>query len=83
MAKRIVTEEEARNHPKKNVLLKQRTSIIDTIGLIIYLLWSFATGAWYITWILWIIVGIIDQIVRLLFTLNTKEEDINEVIDNE
>ena len=76
-------ESNAKPNTKKNVLLKQITSIIDTIGLIVYLLWSFATGAWYITWILWIIIGIIDQIVKLLFTLNTKEEDINEVIDNE
>jgi transcriptional regulator with XRE-family HTH domain len=81
----IYYKKESKDKPttKQKVLIKQITSIIDTIGLVIYLLWSFATGAWYITWILWIIVGILDQIVKLLFTLKTDETNIEEVDDNE
>ena len=81
----IYYKKESNDKPttKQKVLIKQITSIIDTIGLVIYLLWSFATGAWYITWIIWIIVGIVDQIVKLLFTLRTNEENIEEVDDNE
>lgn len=76
-------ESKAKPTTKQKVLIKQITGIVDTIGLVVYLLWSFATGAWYITWIIWIIVGIVDQIVRLLFTLKTNEENIEEVNDNE
>ena len=81
----IYYKKESKDKPttKQKVLIKQITAIIDTIGLVVYLLWSFATGAWYITWILWIIVGIIDQIVRLLFSLKASDETIEEVIENE
>ncbi len=81
----IYYKKESKEAPstKKKTLMKQVTSIVDTIGLIIYLLWSFATGAWYITWIIWIIVGIVDQIIRLIFTLNSSEEEIREEDDDE
>ena len=81
----IYYKKESKEKPttKRRTIIKQVTSIVDTLGLIVYLLWSFATGAWYITWVIWIIVGIVDQIIRLLFTLGTNEENIDEVIDNE
>lgn len=81
----IYYKKESKEKPttKRRTIIKQVTSIVDTLGLIVYLLWSFATGAWYITWVIWIIVGIVDQIIRLLFTLSTNEENIDEVIDNE
>ena len=81
----IYYKKESKDAPttKKKTLIKQVTGIIDTIGLIVYLLWSFATGAWYITWIIFIIIGVVDQIVKLLFTLNDKDEEVKEVNDNE
>lgn len=63
---------------KQNSLTKQVTGIVSTIGLIIYLIVSFITAAWHITWIIFIIVGVVNQIVKLLFTLNNKEEENNE-----
>ena len=65
---------------KKNSIVKQINSIVDTIGLVIYLLVSFLTGAWHITWIIFIIVGIINQIIKLFFDLknNQKEDNDNE-----
>lgn len=57
---------------KQKTLVKQINDIVDTLGLIIYFLVSFATGAWHITWIIFIIIGVINQIVKLLFCL--KEE---------
>ena len=81
----IYYKKESKDAPttKKKTLIKQVTGIIDTIGLIVYLLWSFATGAWYITWIIFIIIGVVDQIVKLLFTLNDKDVEVKEVNDNE
>lgn len=54
---------------KQKNLVKQVNDIVDTLGLIIYFLVSFATGAWYITWIIFIIIGVINQIVKLVFSL--------------
>lgn len=45
------------------------SSIIWTITVIIYLLVSFTFGIWYISWILFIIAVLIENIVNLLFKL--------------
>lgn len=60
---------------KKKSIVKQINGIIVTIGLVIYLLVSFLTGAWYITWIIFIIVGMINKIIELLFSLK-KDNNI-------
>lgn len=64
---------------KEDNILKQISSIIYTIGVIIYLLVSFITMAWNITWIIFIIVGLINQIVRLIYSVSKeKDSDNNE-----
>lgn len=64
---------------KNNTLCKQVISIVDTIGVTIYLVVSFATMAWHITWILFLILGIVDEIIKLLFNLKeVDKEDTNE-----
>lgn len=64
---------------KQDSLVKQVTNIIDIIGVTIYLIVSFATMNWHITWIIFLIVGIINEIVKLLFVVFKKEEgDTNE-----
>ena len=59
---------------KEDNILKQISSIIYTIGVIIYLLVSFITMAWNITWIIFIIVGLINQIVRLIYSVSKDNE---------
>jgi transcriptional regulator with XRE-family HTH domain len=52
-------------------------SIIGILGLIftvIYLLISFYTMAWHLTWILWIVYAIVCDIVKLIFQLEAKDE---------
>jgi transcriptional regulator with XRE-family HTH domain len=49
------------------------TAIIFTI---IYLLVSFFTGAWHITWILWLVFAAVEAIIKIIF--NSKGEDNNE-----
>ena len=64
---------------KKNTLCKQVIGIVDTIFVIIYLVVSFATMAWHITWILFLILGVVDEIIKLIFNLKeVDEEDNNE-----
>lgn len=68
----------------KNVVLKGITEIISIAGVITYLLVSFLTGAWHITWIIFIAIGLLNAIVKLIFGIkdDTKEE-VEEEEDNE
>ena len=65
-------------------MLKGITEIISIAGVIAYLLISFLTGAWHITWIIFIAIGLVNAIVKLIFGLkdDTKEEVKGEE-DNE
>ena len=64
---------------KKNTICKQVIGIVDTIFVIIYLVVSFATMAWHITWILFLILGVVDEIIKLIFNLKeVDKEDTNE-----
>lgn len=51
--------------------------IIATFFLVIYLLVSFLTMAWHITWILWIVFALVELIVKLIFSM--KEEKTNTI----
>lgn len=53
----------------KSKLLKQVNAIISLVIIIIYFLISFITQAWYITWILFIVLGLLEEIVKLIFML--------------
>ncbi len=58
---------------KEQRLLKQISSIMSGITLVIYLLLSFITNAWHITWIVWVVYGILCEILKLVFTLKGVE----------
>lgn len=58
---------------KEQKLVKQISSIMSGVVLVIYLLLSFITGAWHITWIIWIVYGILCEILKLVFTLKGVE----------
>ena len=62
---------------KKDPILKAIISIATLATTGIYLLISFLTGAWHITWIIWIIYAIVIRIIELSYSLkggNTNEE---------
>ena len=64
-------EEEEENHtpsPQKK-LKKSIGSLVWAIGLAIYFILSFATGAWYITWILFPIIGCVDGLIDAIIDL--------------
>lgn len=52
-----------------NPLVKQINEVIACIVLIIYLVLSFITMAWHITWILWVIYELIQEVIKLIFML--------------
>ena len=49
--------------------------IVATLFLIIYLLVSFLTGAWHITWILWIVFIFVELILKLIFSMKGEKEN--------
>lgn len=56
---------------KEAQLYKSIDSILGLITLTAYLLISFMTMAWHITWIMWIIYALVSQIVKLIIMLVT------------
>lgn len=68
--------EKTKEEKNQDKVVKQINDIIGGIGVAIYLIVSFITMAWHITWIIFIIIGMFEQIVKLIFML--KEDDENE-----
>ena len=48
--------------------------IVAILFLIIYLLVSFLTASWHITWILWIVFILIELIIKLIFSMKGEKE---------
>lgn len=71
----IPKREKTKEEIKQNQVMKEIKDIIGAIGVTIYFIVSFVTMAWHITWVIFIIVGIAEQIVRLIFMLKEDEED--------
>lgn len=55
--------------PKQSRLLSGILSVYWTGILAIYLLISFLTGRWEITWIIWILAGVFDSIIKTVFEM--------------
>lgn len=62
-----------KNETKANSVFKILSSVLGILTVIIYLLISFITGAWYITWIIFLIFGLVKAIIKLFFVLNGEE----------
>lgn len=58
---------------KDKEVRKAVDSIIWSLGLVVYFLVSFTTGAWHLTWIIFLILGCIQSIVSLLFSFGRKD----------
>lgn len=52
--------------------------IISILGVIVYFLVSFLTMAWHITWVIFIITGLVETIATLIYKLSKKEEPKDE-----
>ena len=71
-------EKEEDSHPltPKKELRKAIHSIINAIGLVLYFIVSFLTGAWYITWLIFPIMGAVWGLAKAI--LDLKEATKNE-----
>jgi hypothetical protein len=54
----------------KNQLQKSVLSAIWAIGVVIYFLISFSTGAWYITWVIFLIIAAVEGVVKAVFDMS-------------
>ena len=68
--------EKKRKEKKQDKVIRQINEIIGGIGVAVYFIVSFLTMAWHITWVIFIIIGMLNGIVKLIFML--KEDDENE-----
>ncbi|MCM1286048.1 MAG: helix-turn-helix domain-containing protein [Acetobacter sp.] len=60
---------------KDEKLLKDITHILSLIVLVIYLAVSFSSKNWGITWIIWVVYGLICEIIKLIFSLKGAEKN--------
>lgn len=67
--------EKTKEEKREKEIIKQINGIVGAICTAIYFIVSFATMAWYITWVIFIIDGLICQIIKLLFMLKEEKED--------
>lgn len=77
--KSVEIEAEARsntNMTPQEELRKAIHSIINAIGLVLYFIVSFATGAWYITWLIFPIMGAVWGLTKAIL-------DLKEAMDHE
>ena len=59
------------SYSPKNTVRKTVDKVISVVGLCVYFLVSFATGAWYITWLIFPIMAAVKQLVNA--SLDLKE----------
>ena len=66
--------EKTKEEKKQEKISREINGIIGSICVAIYFIVSFTTMAWHITWIIFIINGLICQVVKLIFMLKEDEE---------
>lgn len=59
---------------EQNSLRKSVQAAIGSVALAIYLIVSFFTGAWHITWIIFLISGALQNVVKACFDLKKGEK---------
>ncbi len=67
--------EKTKKEMREVEIFKQINGIVGAFCTIVYFIVSFTTMAWHITWIIFIINGLICQIIKLLFMLKEDKED--------
>ncbi len=64
--------------PEKTEMDKLRNQISHIVAIIvtiIYLIISFKTMAWHLTWIIWVIFGLFEEILKLIFMLRSSKDE--------
>ena len=72
----ITYREPKKAETRKTNLYKQVVQILAIFTTVVYLLISFLTFAWNITWIIWVIYALVREMIKLYFMM--KGSEINE-----
>lgn len=72
----IINKKPKRELTKNEIMVKHINEVISIMIVIIYFIVSFMTMAWHITWVLFLVNGLLEEIVKLIFSV--KGEDIDE-----
>lgn len=74
----LVGKREVRTEPEdtapRSGLYKSVMSLISVLGVVAYFLVSFATGAWHITWVIFLMIGAVRQLVTVIFDWKEQEK---------
>lgn len=60
--------------PEKNKLMRSILSLYWMIIVAAYLTWSFFSGNWHISWILWPLAAVVAGIIKVVFEMRNKNE---------
>lgn len=66
---------EQNNKKQENPIVKTINGIMGLVFTAVYLYISFVTMAWSITWIIWVVYGIFNKIVELVFMLREVKDE--------
>lgn len=72
------TEQKKEAKEEKSPLAKSISGLVWAVGLAVYFLVSFATNAWYITWVIFPILGALDQILGIWAAAKDPYAEISE-----
>lgn len=72
----IVNKKPKKEMTKEEKTLKHIREVISIFIVILYFIVSFTTMAWHITWILFLVGGLLEEIAKLIFSL--RGDDSNE-----
>ncbi len=60
---------------EENPVCKSVIEIVSILFTILYLSISFLTMAWHITWLIWIVYALVEEIIKLFFLLGGKKDE--------
>ena len=68
-------KEKKEKEKEKSKLYKRIEDIVAIITTIIYLIISFSTMAWHITWIIWLVYALVMEIVKLIISMKGDQNE--------
>lgn len=68
-------KEKTEKEKEKSKLYKRIEDIVAIITTIIYLIISFSTMAWHITWIIWLVYALVMEIVKLIISMKGDQNE--------
>ena len=72
---RIVYKDKKEEEKEEHKLSKPLETVLSLSFLTIYLIVSFITMAWHITWLIWIVYGLVEEIIILIISMKGDKNE--------